>query len=73
MKITRIRIFKTDLPYVGGAYAWGAGNAITPEEVAEAVWFLAVEAAFMTGAVLRLDGGFVLGGDRVPAMPPGIL
>lgn len=45
----------------------------TPEEVAEAVWFLAVEAAFMTGAVLRLDGGFVLGGDRVPAMPPGIL
>ncbi|WP_375264482.1 mandelate racemase/muconate lactonizing enzyme family protein [Planktotalea sp.] len=33
MKITRIRIFKTDLPYVGGAYVWGAGNAI---EVAKA-------------------------------------
>lgn len=29
MKITRIRVFKTGLPYVGGAYAWGAGNAIT--------------------------------------------
>lgn len=28
MKITRIRIFKTPLPYVGGAYVWGAGNAI---------------------------------------------
>ena len=28
MKITRIRIFKTGLPYVGGAYVWGAGNAI---------------------------------------------
>ncbi|MBD3666245.1 mandelate racemase [Sulfitobacter sp. TSTF-M16] len=28
MKITRIRIFKTDLPYVGGAYVWGAGNAL---------------------------------------------
>ena len=28
MKITRIRIFQTGLPYVGGAYAWGAGNAI---------------------------------------------
>ncbi len=28
MKITRIRIFKTPLPYVGGTYAWGAGNAI---------------------------------------------
>ncbi|PZQ95275.1 MAG: mandelate racemase [Cereibacter sphaeroides] len=29
MKINRIRIYKTDLPYVGGAYVWGAGNAIT--------------------------------------------
>ena len=28
MKITRIRIYKTDLPYIGGAYVWGAGNAI---------------------------------------------
>ena len=33
MKITRIRIYKTDLPYVGGAYVWGGGNAI---EVARA-------------------------------------
>ncbi|MCY4333970.1 MAG: mandelate racemase/muconate lactonizing enzyme family protein [Litoreibacter sp.] len=33
MKIIRIRIYKTDLPYVGGAYVWGAGNAI---EVAKA-------------------------------------
>lgn len=29
MKISRIRVFKADLPYVGGTYAWGAGNAIT--------------------------------------------
>ncbi|PSL22033.1 mandelate racemase/muconate lactonizing enzyme family protein [Shimia abyssi] len=28
MKITRIRIYKTPLPYVGGTYVWGAGNAI---------------------------------------------
>ncbi|MEQ9695560.1 enolase C-terminal domain-like protein [Shimia sp. SDUM112013] len=28
MKITRIRIYKTALPYVGGAYRWGAGNVI---------------------------------------------
>ncbi|MEX0278376.1 MAG: mandelate racemase/muconate lactonizing enzyme family protein, partial [Ruegeria sp.] len=28
MKITRIRIYQTRLPYVGGAYVWGAGNAI---------------------------------------------
>lgn len=28
VKITRISVFKADLPYVGGAYRWGAGNAI---------------------------------------------
>ncbi|WP_170762056.1 mandelate racemase/muconate lactonizing enzyme family protein [Ruegeria lacuscaerulensis] len=28
MKITRIRIYQAGLPYVGGAYVWGAGNAI---------------------------------------------
>ncbi|NOD76445.1 mandelate racemase/muconate lactonizing enzyme family protein [Ruegeria sp. HKCCD4332] len=28
MKITRIRVFQTGLPYVGGVYVWGAGNAI---------------------------------------------
>lgn len=28
MKITRIRLFAADLPYVGGAYRWGRGNAI---------------------------------------------
>ena len=33
MKITRIRVFQTELPYVGGSYGWGAGNAI---EVARA-------------------------------------
>lgn len=29
MKITRIRVYRTELPYVDGAYVWGAGNAIT--------------------------------------------
>jgi L-alanine-DL-glutamate epimerase-like enolase superfamily enzyme len=28
MKTTRIRFFKTPLPYVGGSYGWSAGNAI---------------------------------------------
>ena len=28
MKITRIRVYQTELPYVGGAYVWGAGNTI---------------------------------------------
>ncbi len=29
MKITRIRLYKTDLPYVDGAYVWGADNTIS--------------------------------------------
>lgn len=29
MKINKIRVYRTELPYVGGSYAWGAGNAIT--------------------------------------------
>ncbi len=29
MKITKISVYQTDLPYVGGTYKWGAGNAIS--------------------------------------------
>jgi len=29
VKIKKISIFQTDLPYVGGSYGWGAGNAIS--------------------------------------------
>lgn len=45
----------------------------TPEEVAKMVYFLAVDASYMTGSVVRMDGGYMLGGDQVPAMPPGVL
>jgi 3-oxoacyl-[acyl-carrier protein] reductase len=48
------------------------GRTGRPEEAAEAVLFL-LQAEFMTGAALRLDGGFVLGGEKVPAMPEGVL
>lgn len=37
MKITRIRIFKTGLPYVGGSYVWGTGNAITTAQASVVV------------------------------------
>lgn len=43
------------------------------DEVARAVLFLVRDAEFMTGACLRMDGGFVLGADHVPDMPDGIL
>jgi 3-oxoacyl-[acyl-carrier protein] reductase len=42
------------------------------EEAVRAVLFLVREATYMTGAVLRLDGGFVLGHSRVPPMPAGV-
>lgn len=29
MKITRISVYKTALPYVGGTYMWGAGNPLS--------------------------------------------
>ena len=29
MKITGVSLYKTPLPYVGGSYGWGVGNAIT--------------------------------------------
>ena len=45
----------------------------TPEEVASATLFLIRDAGYMTGTVLRMDGGFVLGNQKVPPMPNAIL
>jgi len=49
------------------------GRLGKPEEVAETVFFLACQASFMTGSVIRMDGGYLLGGDLVPPLPEGIL
>jgi 3-oxoacyl-[acyl-carrier protein] reductase len=40
-------------------------------DVISAVMFIVNDAPFMTGSVIRIDGGYVLGGDRVPPMPQG--
>lgn len=40
-------------------------------EIVKAVMFLVNDATFMTGSTLCLDGGYTLGHDRVPALPPG--
>lgn len=45
----------------------------TIEDVVKAVLFIIKDAPYMTGSVLRLDGGYVLGGEKVPPMPKGVL
>jgi len=41
----------------------------TPEDVAETILFMVSQASYMTGAIIRLDGGFTLGSDQVPPIP----
>lgn len=42
-------------------------------DIISAVKFLIWEAPYITGTILRLDGGYVLGGQEVPPMPAGVL
>ncbi|MCG6909654.1 MAG: SDR family oxidoreductase [Deltaproteobacteria bacterium] len=42
-------------------------------DIVKAVDFLINGAPYMTGTVLRLDGGYVLGGEKILPMPEGIL
>lgn len=43
------------------------------EDVTKACLFIIHDAPYMTGSVIRLDGGFVLGAEKVPTMPKGIV
>jgi 3-oxoacyl-[acyl-carrier protein] reductase len=43
------------------------------EDVVKVVLFMIKDAPFLTGSVIRLDGGYVLGGDKVGPMPRGVL
>jgi 3-oxoacyl-[acyl-carrier protein] reductase len=45
----------------------------TISDVIKAVLFVIKDAPFMTGSLIRLDGGYVLGGDKVAPMPNGVL
>ena len=42
-------------------------------DVVKACLFMIKDAPYMTGSILRLDGGFVLGGEKVPPMPKGVV
>ena len=43
------------------------------DDVVKAVHFIITEAPFMTGSVIRLDGGYILGGEKIEPMPEGVL
>jgi 3-oxoacyl-[acyl-carrier protein] reductase len=43
------------------------------DEIVSAVRFMLTGSPFMTGSVLRLDGGYLLGGEKTGPMPPGVL
>ncbi len=43
------------------------------EDVVATVLYILKDAPYMTGSVLRLDGGYVLGGEKVPVMPQGVV
>ena len=45
----------------------------TVEDVVKACLFMIKDAPYMTGSVVRLDGGFVLAGETVPPLPKGIV
>ena len=45
----------------------------TISDVVKAVLYIIKDAPFMTGSVVRLDGGYVLGGEKVAPMPRGVL
>ncbi len=44
----------------------------TIEDVVKTTLFIIKDAPFMTGSVLRLDGGYVLGGEKVVPLPKGV-
>ncbi len=43
----------------------------TADDLVKAVLFIIKDATFMTGSTLRLDGGYLLGGEKIPPMPEG--
>jgi 3-oxoacyl-[acyl-carrier protein] reductase len=49
------------------------GRLGTIEDVVSAVMYVIEDAPFMTGSVIRLDGGYVLGGAKVLPMPHGVV
>jgi len=43
------------------------------DDIVRLVMFIVRDAPFMTGSVIRLDGGYALGGERTAPMPKGVV
>ncbi|MFO7748523.1 MAG: SDR family oxidoreductase [Desulfobacteraceae bacterium] len=43
------------------------------DDVVKALLFIVRDAPYMTGSVIRLDGGYLLGGEKMAPMPPGVV
>ena len=43
------------------------------DDVVKACLFIIKDAPYMTGSVMKLDGGFVLAAEKIPPMPKGIV
>ena len=43
------------------------------DDIVKTVLFVINDAPFMTGSVIKLDGGYTLGGEKVAPMPKGVL
>lgn len=43
------------------------------DDAVKAVMFILKDAPFMTGSTLKIDGGYVLGGEKVGKMPAGVV
>lgn len=88
VRVNEIMLGIFETRHAGGTRGWGLldddqRNAVTDhtllgrtgrlDDVVKAVRFIIEGAPFMTGSVLRLDGGYVLGGDRIAPMPDGVV
>lgn len=43
------------------------------DDITRTILYILKDAPFMTGSVIRLDGGYVLGGEKVADMPEGVV
>lgn len=50
-----------------------AGRAGKIDDIVKALLFIVKDAPYMTGSVLRLDGGYLLAGEKMQPMPPGVV